>query len=423
MNPFTMNPVLRIRVLVNFFNRLLDSMITSFMAIYLAFSFGVAAAGVLIIVVVTIGALGMLGGGHISDTRGRRRTLLVAEFGIFATYTLMALGNSHWWGNALVVYAGYLLNKLAASVALPANDAMIVDVTTPETRKAAYTLIYWATNLALAVGSLLGAWLYNGHFTLMLTIASTCTAGIVVTTYLLIPETLPNAADAAPRTSRLKEFTAGYALVLRDSGFIRLMVAATLILGIELQIINYVAVRLNLHLPVQNLVEVGSFAVRVDGVRMLGILRAENTILVVALMLFAHVLFRRFSDRAVLYLGTAMFVGGYMVLAVSDIGWALLIAGLVFTVGELMSVPVRQTMLANMVPENSRTRYMAVYNLNLRLAQGIAALFITIGSVVPPWGIALLYAAMGLVIVQQYRVLLARPTARDELVTPVSAKA
>ncbi len=402
-----MNPVLRVRVAVNFFNRLLDSMITSFMAIYLAFTFGIAAAGVLIIVVVLLGAAGMLIGGHVSDKRGRRRTLLLAELAVFATYTLMAVAHSQLWASTIMVYVGYLLNKLAASVALPANDAMIVDVTTPETRKATYTIIYWATNLALAIGSLLGAWLYNGHFTLMLAIASTSAAGIVITTFFFIPETRPETAETAPAASRLREFTSGYRLVVRDGRFIRLMVAATLILAIELQIITYVAVRMAKHMPPQNLISLGALTVHVDGIRMLGILRAENTILVVALMLFSHVLFRRLSERFVLYYGTALFVGGYMVLAVSDTGWVLLVAGLVFTFGELMSVPVRQTMLASMVPDGARPRYMAVYNLNLRAAQGIAALFITLGSVVPPWAISVLYGVLGLVIMRQYRVILA----------------
>ena len=398
-------------------------MVTTFMAIYLAFTFGIAAAGVLIVVVVVLGAACMLIGGHISDTRGRRSTLLLAEVGVFATYTLMAVAHSHLWANTVMVYVGYLLNKLAASVALPANDAMIVDVATPETRKATYTVIYWATNLALAVGSLIGAWLYNGHFTLMLIIASTCAAGIVITTFFFIPETRPVTAETAPAPSRLREFTSGYRLVIRDGRFIRLMVAATLILAIELQIITYVAVRLAKHMPPQNLLSAGALTVHVDGIRMLGILRAENTILVVALMLFAHVLFRRLSDRFVLYFGTALFVAGYMVLAVSNTGWVLLVAGLVFTVGELMNVPVRQTLLASMVPDGARPRYMAVYNLNIRAAQGIAALFITLGYFVSPWAIAVLYGVLGLLIVQQYRVLLAPASARHGLVTTQASPA
>jgi DHA1 family multidrug resistance protein B-like MFS transporter len=63
-----------------------------------------------------------------------------------------------------------------------------------------------------------------------------------------------------------------------------------------------------------------------------------------------------------------------------------------------------------MVPDTARTRYMAVYNLNIRLALVIASLFITLGSVVPSWTIAALYGVFGLVIIRQYQVVL-RPTA------------
>ncbi len=413
-----MNPTLRIRVVVGFVNRLADSMITSFMAIYLAFTFGIATAGVLILAVVSLGVVGMLVGGHISDKHGRRRTLLLAEFAVFATFTLMAAAHSE--ASTVVVYVGFLVNKFAASIALPANDAVIVDVTTPETRKGAYRIIYWATNLALAFGALLGALLYHGHFTLMLAIAAAGTAAIFVTTFFWIPETRPATAEVAP-ASVLRQFVSGYHLVLRDNKFIRLMIAATLTLAIEFQLINYVGVRLAKGMPAQQLLSVRTLTVHVDGVRMLGILRAENTILVVALMLFSHVLFRRLSDRTGLYLGTALFVGGYMVMAVSNTGWVLMVIGVVYSVGELMNVPVKQAMLANMVPDHARTRYMAVYNLNIRVAQMIAALFLTLGSVVPPWGIAALYGLFGVVIIQQYRVILRRAAVPQPELVPAPA--
>jgi DHA1 family multidrug resistance protein B-like MFS transporter len=89
-----LNPILRTRVVVGFVNRLIDSMITSFMAIYLAFTFGIVITGVLMFSVVSLGVVGMLVGGHISDKRGRRRTLLLAESAAYATFTLMAAANS-----------------------------------------------------------------------------------------------------------------------------------------------------------------------------------------------------------------------------------------------------------------------------------------------------------------------------------------
>jgi DHA1 family multidrug resistance protein B-like MFS transporter len=413
----SLHPTLRVRVGVGFVNRLVDSMITSFMAIHLALAWGVAAAGGLLVVVTALGVVGMLVGGHVADHHGRRRTLLVAETGAAITFAVMAVADSPVLGSAALVYLGYLVNKFAASVALPANDAMIVDLTSPETRKNVYTINFWATNMALALGALLGAVLYSAHFTLVLAMAST--AGVLVTTYFLIGETKPDtgAERERPRGAGavLREFGDGYRLVLRDRVFLRLMVAGTLTFAVEFQLVNHIAVRLAAGFPAQSLLPV-PWAPVVDGVGMLGVLRAENTLIIVVLALFSAALFRGMSDRTGLYLGTALFVGGYAVLAVSSTGWLLVVAGAVFTVGELMSVPVKQALLAGLVPDHSRTRYMAVYNLNIRVAQALAAGCITLGAVLPAWAMAVLYLVLGAVIVQQYRVVLAKQAQPAELV-------
>ncbi|GIH50189.1 MFS transporter, DHA1 family, multidrug resistance protein B [Microbispora rosea] len=424
LHPAVLHPNLRVRIAVGFLQRLLDSMVMSFMAIYLAFEYGVAVAGVLVVTVMVLGVVGTLAGGHMSDARGRRRTLLLGETGVCVTFALMAVADSPAWHSPALVYCGYLVNKFAASFAMPANDAMILDVTTPESRKLVYTINYWSINLALAFGALLGGFLYNGHFTLLLTLAAAGTVAIAAATYFLIAETKPEeteqglgetGATAGPRGSILRDFANGYRLVLQDRAFGRLLVAATLFMSIELQLINYIGVRLARDLPAQNLLSIGSWSIRVDGVEMLGILRAENTVLVVALALVAHLVLRRVPDRVRMYAGAGLFTAGYMVLAVSDTGWVLLVAALVLTVGELMDVPVRQALLADMVPAASRTRYMAVYNLNIRVALVVASLCITVGSVLPPWGMAALYGVFGLVIIWQYHAILTPSAARAEL--------
>ena len=178
MNIMRLHPSLRVRIGVGFVNRLVDSMITSFMAVHLALAWGVVAAGVLLIVVVALGVVGMLVGGHVADLHGRRRTLLVAETGAAVTFGVMALADSPVLASALLVYLAYVVNKFAASVALPANDAMIVDLTSPETRKGVYTINFWATNLALAIGALVGAALYS-RFAVVLAVAAGATLAVV----------------------------------------------------------------------------------------------------------------------------------------------------------------------------------------------------------------------------------------------------
>ncbi|WP_051400039.1 MFS transporter [Haloechinothrix halophila] len=420
MTFFSLSPALRLRIGVGFVNRFADSMITTFMAIYLALEYSVALAGVLMVAVVSLGVVGMLIGGHVADSRGRRVTLLAGESAVVVTFVVMVFGESSLLASPLVVYLAYVVNKFAASLALPAHDSLIVDITTPEIRKQVYTVNFWAVNLALATGAMLGAVLYDGRFVLMLVIAAVGSAGVVVSTWLWIAETKPETVRTEAAKPPMREFVSGYRQVLRDRTFIQLMVAGTLTLAVEFQLINYVGVRLAADLPEQDLLSLGTWSVRVDGPEMLGVLRAENTILVVIMALFAPVLLRKVSDRIGLYLGTGLFIGGYMVLAVSNTGWLLMVAGFVFTVGELMSVPIKQTLLANLVPDHSRTRYMAVHNLNIRLAQLIAALCITVGSVLPSWGMAGLYAVFGLIIVWQYRLVL-RTVTTAGIVNPAPA--
>ncbi|MEU4247176.1 MFS transporter [Amycolatopsis sp. NPDC026612] len=401
MNILGLHRNLRARIAIGFVNRLLDAMITTFMAVYLADRYTIAVAGVLMFAVVSLGVFAMFFGGHLSDTRGRRPTLLLAETAACLSFGLMALGNSGA-GGTVVVFVGYLVAKLASSVALPANDAVIVDVTTPEDRKGVYTINYWATNLALAVGSLLGGFLYHGHFTLLLLIAAVATGGALLTTFLVIGETRPAEAESAEAVHPVRAFVVGYRTVARDGRFLKFVAAATLGLAIEFQLVNYLGVRLS-GLPAQNLLGVG----QVDGVEMLGLVRAENTVLVVLLALFSHVVFKRIPDRPRLYVGIALFAAGYMVLAVSQTGWVLLVAGVVFTVGELMNVPVKQALLANMVPRTARPRYMAVYNLSIRFSQMIASISITLGALIGPWGMAAFYGLLGVAIILLYRTVLA----------------
>lgn len=401
----SLHPNLRMRIGVGFVNRLVDSMITSFMAVYLAATHGPLLAGLLMIVVVGVGVAGMLAGGHLCEIRGRRPTLLGAEMVGTATYATMALAATPWWASPTAVYVAYLLTKLAASVALPANDAMIVDLSTPETRRMLYTVSYWVTNIALAIGALLGAAFYDGHFATVLAVAAGGTAVVALCTALFLTESRP--AQPAAETSAVREFASGYRTVMADRLFLRLVLAGTLVFAVESQLVNHIAVRMVGELPTQQLFAFHGWQLQVDGVAMVGMLRAENTLLVVTTALLATMLLRRVPDRWALYLGTALFVGGYMVLAVSLDGWVLLAAGFVLTVGEVVTVPIRQHLTADLVPTVGRSRYLAVNNLTIRVGQGVAALCISLGALVPPVVMAGLYGAAGVVMVVQYRAVLA----------------
>ena len=407
----------RVRIGLAFVHKLIDAMILTFIAIYLASHVGIAAAGALILVFAVFAVFGMLLGGHLSERWGRRPVLILGELIGTAFLMLMAVAYFTDWG-PLAVYFSYAIVKFGTNLALPANDSTIIDVTPVEDRKYVYTVNYWMINVALGTGALLGGFLYGTHFGGVILGGAIAMVFVLLVTVLLVAETKPESASAQPsaKPTGMSQFVQGYRVVLVDSTFRRLIIAATLMLVLEGQLSTTIGIRLSNDFPVQYVFPFGD----VNGVQMLGVLRAVNTVLVVLLALYINTLLRRMADRVRLYTGVSLYAGGFAVLAVSSDATVLLLACVVLTIGELMDIPVRQALLAELAPEEGRPRYMAAYYLNIRFAQVINSLLIALSAVVSTQGMAGIYLLFGVVIIMQYRVILARRAARAGAEAPVA---
>ncbi|GGQ18647.1 MDR family MFS transporter [Streptosporangium pseudovulgare] len=417
------HPNIKLRIGIGFVQRLLDMMLIPLMIIHFSGLYGAATAGLMTVVAAGVAIACTFLGGYLSDVRGRRRTMLVSEVGCFVAAVCLALANSPWWQSGIATYVFYLVNTALISVVRPASDAMIIDVSTPETRPRIYAVNYWATNVAFVVGSLLAGFLYGGHFFLILAAAAVLSGGVAVVTWRWISETRPatgttagttaetatgptggttggNTAGTAggPGTGRagwLLPLLRGYAAVLRDRVFARFFLSILLFTCIQVQLANYIGVRLSQEFPPQRLFDVGPWALDVDGVNMFGILRAISTFVVVCLALSATTIFRRLTDGQRIGGGTIVVTAGYMVLAVSNDPGVLITATVVFALGEIMTSPTRQALLADVVHPDARSMYMAVYQLQFRLAAVAGSLCVTLGTFVPPAAMSALYGVFG----------------------------
>ncbi|MGW6708454.1 MFS transporter [Streptomyces sp. NPDC054956] len=413
MNFRELHPNIKLRLGVGFVQRLLGIMLMPLMVIHLAALYGAATAGALTLVVAVAGIASNFLGGHLADVHGRKPLMVAGEAGATLTFGLLALANSPWWQSGAATFVLFLLNTCLASAATPAADAMMIDVSTPENRTLVYTVNYWSINMAFTLGALIGGFFYGDHFALLLTAAAVLSAATALVTWWWIAESAPQYAkeQAAGVTAMLR----GYLAVSRDRVFLRLMIAATLTRAVEVQIGYYIAVRLSDEFPEQALAGLERWFPAVDGVAMLGILRAVNTALVVVFALFAGSMFRRLSDRVRLYAGLVVFTAGYMVLAVSNSGWILIAAAVLMTLGEIANVPVKQALLADLVDPAARTKYLAAYGLNARVGLLVGSLCVSVGAFVPPLGMSLLYGAFGLGAILVYRSLLPlRPARRAD---------
>ncbi|MEU2079702.1 MFS transporter [Streptomyces sp. NPDC013489] len=407
----SLHPNIRLRIAVGFVQRLLSVMLMPLLVIHLANLYGPAVAGVLTVCVAAAGIASNFLGGHFADVYGRRPVMVAGELGATLTFGLLALANSPWWTSGTATFALFLLNTCCSQLATPAADAMMVDVSTPENRPLVYTINYWSINLAFTGGALLGGFLYDGHFLQLLTGAAALCLLTTAVMWRWISETAPTSGKAA--ATGPAAMLRGYLAVARDRVFLRQLVAAALIAAVEMQIGYYIAVRLAREFPEQTLLAVGDWSVDVDGVAILGVLRAVNAALVVALILVAKTLLARVSERVRLYGGIAVFTVGYMVWAVSDVGWILIAAAVLLTFGEIASVPVRQALLADLIDAEARTKYMAAYALNARIGLLVAALCVTLGAFVPSLAMGLLYGTAGLAAILLYQSLVGERAVRE----------
>jgi MFS transporter, DHA1 family, multidrug resistance protein B len=444
----SLHPALRLRLVVAFAERTLTAMVVPIMAIYLSAAFGAGTAGLLIVISVGVAVAAGLSSGHLADALGRRRALLLGALAMTAGFAGMALAVSPPLAAPLLAFACYAVQVAAGSFIQPVHDAVIIDVTVPAERTVVYTLNYWSFNLALAAGVLLAGFLYDGHLLALLVGASACSLAAAGLTYRYLVETappreLPGAVAGRPASAAAGGGTAGgvaggvagggtaaggavtgravggaagrgaagvlrgYLMPLRDRRFMALLVAFTLVLGLEMQrTTGYVAVRLAQQVPPQGLFPWAQLP-RVTGIQLVGLLQAVNTVAVAVLALASERLLGRMAPGRRIAGGIGVFTVACAVMATTGTAWVLLLAVLALTIGELMHIPVMQTVLAEVIPERSRAKYLAVFNLNVRGGMVIASLGLSAGAVLPPGGIAALYLALGAAAVLLYRPLLA----------------
>jgi MFS transporter, DHA1 family, multidrug resistance protein B len=372
------HPNIKIRIIESFLSGTVGGMIFPFMAIYLNNYFGLKVAGLLLLINVFAGIVMNFLGGYFADHFGRKKIMLLAETVRFAAFFTMMISNSPWFTFPLVTFFMLTVNSIAWGLAGPATQAMLIDVSSPEERKLMYSITYWASNLSIAIGGILGAFLFK-DFLFELFLSLTLVAGVVVLMVLfLIKESHPRKKETVRPLQHIKSLLLTYKSVATDRTFILFVTAGIMLFSMELQLTNYIGIRLSNEMPSQQLL-----FWEIDGIMMLGILRSVNTILVVILMLFSAKLSMRYQDRSLLLVSCSLFIFGYTILSYSNNVWVLLIMMILLTIGEVFRIPVEQSYMASIPPDNARSSYMAVLGLKFNISLLIASLTITISAYIP----------------------------------------
>ena len=394
----SLHPNLKIRLGLNFFQKLTQTAIFPFLTIYFVRQFGATETGPLIVLTMIASFITSLYGGLLSDRYGRKRVLFIGEMLRFVCFIGMAIAGSHVIDSAILLYIFFFFSNLLSSAITPANEAILIDDSRPEQRKYLYTLSYWIMNGSIVIGSLIGGFFFEQYLFSLLVSAAFLSFGCVFFIYLKLEDHYQPVRTKSRKTTRM---WTGYETVIKNRLFLKYLIAGILTLSLELQLTHYLAIHF-----AETLQVVPLFHFSLDGTSVLGLLRAENTILVLLLGLVLMRWTQSISERALLYTGVTLFSLGFAILPVSNDFSMLVLATACFTFGELLYVPIHQAMLARLIEDHLRSQYLAVNGLRYRGALLIGAISVSAYNVVSPGWMAITYICFGILAIFFYRSIL-----------------
>lgn len=379
---------IKIRIIESLLSSSASNMIYPFMTIYFANALGVGIAGIILSVSIIFGMISSFIGGYYSDRFGRKKIWATAESIKFVSIVTMTLVNGPLNHSievsAYITMCMMILNSLCAGFSGPAATAMLIDVSSPENRKYMYSIIYWANNISIAVGAILGGLLFENYFFELLLAFSVLVAISTLLIIFFIKESyVPSSSEERIEKTSLKSISKSYLRVFKDKLFIHSTLALLLLVSLEFQLMNYIAVKLyDIDGKSQNIPFVD---MKIEGASMLGILRAENTIIVIFFVFIANYFIKKYMDKHVLIMGLIIYSLGYLIISYSENLIILVCAMFFASIGELLYTPVHNNYLASMIPDSSRSTYLAINDLVTRGALLISYLCVSISSILDSW--------------------------------------
>jgi MFS family permease len=284
-------------------------------------------------------------GGQLADTIGRRKTILLSMFS--GAGTMLLLSQAHTLPLIIGLAA---LTGLASECYRPACNALLTDLVPPNQRVTAFAAYRMSFNAGWAFGPATAGFLAaKGFFWLFVGDAATSVLfGLVA---LLA---LPRDACTQHRESGWSET---FQAIRRDPRFHQIILASLLVAFVFMQMSS-------------------TFGVQVTRLGFspatYGALISMNGALVVFCELPLTTITRRYSTRRVLATGYVLIGVGFTLNAVARTVSALAGCVIIFTLGEMLAMPVASAYVSNLAPTHLRGRYMGVYGLNWALALIVA---------------------------------------------------
>ncbi|RYD48312.1 MAG: MFS transporter, partial [Verrucomicrobiaceae bacterium] len=278
-------------------------------------------------------------GGYLADRIGRRSTMLISCTG--AALFMLLLSQAHGIPGLVVVT---FMTGLFTAMYGPASSALIADLVPPALRVRAFSCQRLAINFGFAAGMATAGFMAEQSF-MALFIADAATTIILGLTVLfgLKPRTVSAAAAKLGWSHALQHMKGNVPFQLAT-------VAGTLIGIVFWQMSSSYGLQVTEGAGLDE--------------RAYGLLMALNGILIVLLELPLTSFTRRFSPVRIIAVGYAI-IGIGMGMNALGASLPLLVSSMVvFTIGEMIALPVGNSYIAGLAPDEMRGRYQGVSSIS-----------------------------------------------------------
>ena len=280
-------------------------------------------------------------GGYLADRIGRRKTIALSMFCGALAMVLLSQARSLYsilWLTALTGLTGECYR--------PASSALLADLVPAGQRVTAYAAYRWAFNAGWAFGPAMAGFLAEHSF-FWLFIGDALTSvlfGIVA--WFALPHGVRSAQEESGWPEALKDFA-------RNRKFHRVLLASLAIAPVFFQMSS-------------------TYGLHVTGLGLssttYGALLSLNGVLVVCFELFLTTYTRRFPARQTMAAGYVLIGTGFGLNAFAGSAPAFAFAMTIFTIGEMVAMPVSSAYIADLAPAHMRGRYMGMFGFAWSLA-------------------------------------------------------
>jgi MFS family permease len=315
---------------------------------------GAQQVGTFLLIGSSVQVPGLLVGGKLADIMGRKKIMVIfmglaAACFIPCAFLIRTPSGCHYlpWL--------FILSALFNSIAMPASGAMMNDLTVPDNRQAAFSLLYMGMNAGTAIGSVVAGFLFN-NFMELLFLGDAATSLLSILLLLLyVKETRPTKEEQEEIKEERQEEKA------EEGGLLAALLKRPFLFVFCIfdTVFSFIYAQCYFSLPLLAKAVFGETL----GARFYGTFNMVNCLEVILLTTVITLLTRKIKAVYNVAIAGLFFAVGFGMLFYTRHFWLFVLSTIIWTIGEIINATNIGVYIANHTPVTHRGRFNSIINI------------------------------------------------------------